>query len=458
MSDIRVLFVDDEDALRRAAAQTLELAGLSVDCFDRAEPALAAITRDVPAVVVSDIRMPGKSGVELMREALQRDCDLPVILVTGHGDVDLAVRSMRDGAYDFIEKPYDPERLVETVRRAMDKRRLTLENRTLRAELGAGGADPVAAALLGGSAAMEAVRARARAIAGTDADVVIAGATGTGKEVAARAIHSTSARAERPFVSINCAALPADLVESELFGHAVAAFPGATRERYGKFEHARGGTVFLDEIDSLPAAVQAKLLHAVEDRAVTRLGSHEPVALDVRFIAASKQDLEEAVAQGRFRADLLYRLNVATLTMPPLADRREDIPLLFMSFVYRLALGRGQEAPRVPGAQLDAVSARDWPGNVRELRNAAERFVLGLDTEPVGGENSPARTLGERLATHERALIAASLTAHGGNLKETYQALGISRKALYEKMQRLGLDRDSFRTEEPPAPADGSPE
>ena len=440
-----VLFVDDEAPLRHAAAQALMLADLEVIPCETGPEALAHVDRDFAGVLVTDIRMPDMDGLTLMAEALKADPELPVILVTGHGDVDLAVASMKGGAYDFLEKPYAPARLVEAVRRALEKRRLTLENRRLRA--GGGGApdDPVAARLLGRSAPMVRLRNQLRALAATDADVLIEGETGTGKEVAARALHAASPRAGRPFIAVNCAALPAELIESELFGHEAGAFPGATRARYGKFEHARGGTLFLDEIDSLPLALQGKLLHVVEQRSVTRLGSNDAIPLDLRIVAASKRDLAEAARAGAFRADLLYRLNVVTLRLPPLSDRREDIPELFLFHLAAAAARLGRDVPEVPGAVLAALAARDWPGNVRELRNAAERFAMGLDAALWPHATEEAGTLADRMAAHEKALIAASLAAHGGSLKSTYEALGLSRKALYEKMQRHGLSRDSFR-------------
>ena len=446
-----VLFVDDEEDLRAAAGQALALDDLETCLCAGAAEALPHLSATFPGVLVTDIRMPGTHGIALMQEALARDPDLPVILVTGHGDVELAVRSMRAGAYDFIEKPYAPARLVETVRRALDKRRLTLENRALRAAA-AGDAeadDPIAARLHGQSAPMRALRRHLRAVAATDADVLIEGPTGTGKELAARALHEAGDRAERPFVQINCAALPADLIESELFGHESGAFPGATRPRYGKFEHARGGTVFLDEIDSLPMALQAKLLHVVQNREVTRLGSNEAVALDLRFVAASKRDLGSAAAEGHFRADLLYRLNVVTIRMPGLDERREDIPLLFLRLLTDASRRAGRQVPEVSNDALGALAARDWPGHVRELRNAAERMALGLDIDDAvdGGQAVAPSALSERMAAHEKALIAAALAAHGGSLKATYEALGLSRKALYEKMQRYGLDRSDYRSD-----------
>ena len=373
MTDSRILYVDDEEDLRRAACQTLDLADLPATPFETAESALAIISRNLPGILITDIRMAGMDGLELMQRTLEIDSEFPVILVTGHGDVDLAVRSMRDGAYDFLEKPYDPVRLVETARRALDKRRLTLENRALRSQIG--GRDAIEARLAGRTSEMVTIRQKIRAVAETNADVLIIGETGTGKEVAARALHRASSRSEKPFVAINCAALPTDLLESELFGHEAGAFPGAARARYGKFEHARGGTIFLDEIDSLSQPMQAKLLHAIQNREITRLGSNDPVSLDVRFVAASKHDLEVAASQGEFRSDLLYRLNVVTIRIPKLSERREDIPRLFVQLVDEAATRYKRPTPTIPGAVLNAISARDWPGNVRELRNVIERSL-----------------------------------------------------------------------------------
>ena len=350
---------------------------------------------------------------------------------------------MRDGAYDFLEKPYDPKHLVATVRRALDKRRLTLENRALRNQVG--GRDVVEARLIGRSAAMVALRTQVRAVAETEADALITGATGTGKEIVARALHRASPRHDRPFVHINCAAMPKDLVESELFGHEAGAFPGALKPRFGKLEFARGGTVFLDEIDSLPVDVQAKFLHAIQNRQITRLGSNEPVDLDVRFLAAAKAPLDAAVEAGSFRADLYYRLNVVTLHVPPLSARREDVPQLFMHLVGEAATRYKRPVPDVRDAVLAQVATQDWPGNVRELRNAADRFVLGFGpTAEAASQSVSDETLATQMAAHERALVAAALSAHNGALKTTYESLGISRKALYEKMQRHGLDRESY--------------
>ncbi|TWG49678.1 MULTISPECIES: sigma-54 dependent transcriptional regulator [unclassified Aminobacter] len=435
-----VLLVDDEEDIRRSTCQSLELAGFDVRELGSAEAVLDLVTPGFAGVIVSDIRMPGMDGMTLLTRVRDIDPDVPVILVTGHGDVQLAVRAMREGAYDFIEKPFSAQHLADVVARALDRRRLVLENRLLRAA--AGKRDDLESRLPGRSQAMIDLRYRLRAVAGTDADVLIIGETGVGKEVAARALHDISGRADRPFVVINCAALPANLIESELFGHEAGAFPGALRARYGKFEHARGGTILLDEIGQMPLVLQARLLRVIEDRVIVRLGSNEPIPLDIRFIATSKIELEEEVAAGRFRADLLYRLNVVTLKVPPLAARREDVPILFLQLL-REAAGRYRREPVEPPAHiLEAIARRDWPGNVRELRNAADRYVLGLGVDGLDpDEEQEGLSLAERVARYERSVIASALQAHGGALKPVYEELGISRKTLYEKMQRYRLDR-----------------
>ncbi|WP_028028804.1 sigma-54-dependent transcriptional regulator [Gemmobacter nectariphilus] len=434
----RILLVDDDAGMRHSTAQALELAGFAVEPLPSAEEALALAGPGFNGVVVSDIRMPGMDGMTLLARLHETDPEIPVILVTGHAEVQLAVEAMRRGAYDFIEKPFVVQDLATVLRRAADHRALVIENRRLRAV--AGKRDDVEARLPGRTQVMVDLRYRLRAIGASDADTLIIGPTGAGKEVVARTLHDISARAGRPFIAINCAALPEALIESELFGHEAGAFPGALRPRFGKFEHARGGTVLLDEIGSMPIELQAKLLRVLQERVITRLGSNEPVPLDVRFIATSKTDLAAAVARGTFREDLYWRLNVAVLRVPPLSARREDIPLLFLQLVRESAARHGLAERDLPPARLSALAARDWPGNARELRNQAERFVLNLD--PLDAADLPGGArLADRMADYERSLIAGAIAAHGGRLRAVYESLGISRKTLYEKMQRHGLDR-----------------
>lgn len=433
-----VFLVDDDAMMRSSTQQSLELAGFTVRCFEAAEDVLNLAGPRLNGVILSDIRMPQMDGMTLLHHCREVDADLPVILITGHADVQLAVEAMRRGAYDFIEKPFSPQGLALVLRRALDHRALVLDNRRLRAA--AGKDDDLEARLAGRSAAIIALRHQLRTIGASDTDALIIGPTGAGKEVVARALHDVSARAAKPFVAINCAGLPAGMIESELFGHEAGAFAGAMRARFGRFEHARGGTVLLDEVGQMPPEAQAKLLRVLQDRVITRLGSNEVIALDIRFIATSTNDLAQDVAQGRFREDLFWRLNVVTLQIPPLAARREDIPLLFLQLA-REAGARHSVPDRIPPPELLAdLAARDWPGNVRQLRNAAERYVLGLDwmtnAQPEDGPH-----LAQRVASFERSVIAGAIAAHDGHLRRVYESLGISRKTLYEKMQKHGLAR-----------------
>ncbi|MGV6872168.1 sigma-54-dependent transcriptional regulator [Pseudochelatococcus sp. B33] len=433
----RVLLIDDDEPLRRSTAQALEMAGFAVEALGSGEEALALAGPGFAGVVITELHMPDVDGMTLLGRLHEVDPDIPVILVAGHAEVQLAVEAIRRRAYDFIEKPFVVQELANVIRRAVGHRALVLENRRLRAV--AGKRDDVEARLPGRTQAMVDLRHRLRAIGASDADALIIGPTGAGKEVVARTLHDISARSGRPFVAINCAALPEALIESELFGHEAGAFAGALRARYGKFEHARGGTVLLDEIGSMPPELQAKLLRVLQERLITRLGSNDPVPLDVRFVATSKVDLATLVATGQFREDLFWRLNVAVLHVPPLSARREDIPLLFLQLVRESAARHKLAEREVPPAYLSGLAAQDWPGNVRQLRNLAERLVLGLE-DPYAGGAQGAR-LPERVAEFERSLIAGAIAAHGGRLRAVYETLGISRKTLYEKMRKYRLDR-----------------
>ncbi len=433
-----VFLVDDDKMMRESTAQSLELAGFAVRAFASAEEVLHLAGPRMSGVILSDIRMPNIDGMTLLQTCRDMDADLPVVLITGHAEVQLAVEAMRRGAYDFIEKPFSAQNLSLVLRRALDHRALVLDNRRLRAATGKD--DDLETRLPGRSAAVIALRQQVRAIGASEADALIVGPTGAGKEVAARAIHDLSPRANKPFVAVNCAGLPAATIESELFGHEAGAFAGAIRARYGRFEHARGGTVLLDEVGQMPPEAQAKLLRVLQDRVIMRLGSNEAIPLDLRFIATSSTELARDVAEGRFREDLYWRLNVVTLNIPPLSARREDIPLLFLHLT-REAGARHSVPSRVPSPEMLAeLTGRDWPGNVRQLRNTADRFVLGLDwLAPIQGTDGP--HLAQRVASFERSVIAGAIAAHGGHLRSVYESLGLSRKTLYEKMQKHGLSR-----------------
>jgi two-component system C4-dicarboxylate transport response regulator DctD len=443
-SKIQVVLIDDDPHLRQALSQTLDLAGLKVLALADAQGLSARIERDWPGVVVSDIRMPGIDGLQLLEQLHARDNELPVLLITGHGDVPLAVQAMRAGAYDFLEKPFASDALLDSVRRGLAVRRLVLDNRSLRMALS--DRQQLSTRLVGQSAPMARLREQIGALAGTKADVLILGETGAGKEVVARALHDLSSRRSGPFVAINAGALAESVVESELFGHEPGAFTGAQKRRIGKFEFANGGTLFLDEIESMSMDVQVKLLRLLQERVVERLGGNQQIRLDIRVIAATKEDLRQAADQGRFRADLYYRLNVASLRIPPLRERGEDVLLLFQYYADAAAERHGVLANELSAAQRALLLRHSWPGNVRELQNAAERFALGLELAldnsepgPVDMAQTVAGGLSEQVEHFERALIAAEMSRSHTSVRSLAEALGIPRKTLHDKLRKHGL-------------------
>ncbi|GIZ12454.1 sigma-54 dependent transcriptional regulator [Pseudomonas sp. NCCP-436] len=440
-SRIQVVLIDDDPHLRQALSQTLDLAGLRVLSLEDAQGLARRIPNDWPGVVVSDIRMPGIDGMELLKQLQEHDTELPVLLITGHGDVPLAVQAMRAGAYDFLEKPFANDALLDSVRRALEVRRLVLDNRSLRLALA--DRQQLAARLVGQSPAMQRLREQIGALAGISTDVLILGETGAGKEVVARALHDLSSRRNGPFVAINAGALAESVVESELFGHEAGAFTGAQKRRIGKFEFANGGTLFLDEIESMSLDVQVKLLRLLQERVVERLGGNQLIPLDIRVIAATKEDLRQAADEGRFRADLYYRLNVAPLSIPPLRERGEDALLLFQYFSENAAGRHGLPVRELQPGQRALLLRHPWPGNVRELQNAAERFALGLDLalDNATPELPPGSGgLSEQVEAFERALIAAELARPHSSLRSLAEALGLPRKTLHDKLRKHGLN------------------
>ncbi|HEY9080413.1 sigma-54 dependent transcriptional regulator [Magnetovibrio sp.] len=448
MNDInRIILIDDEDEVRLSVSQTLELEGFDVKSFSGGKEALEYITPSWPGIVVTDLKMPRVNGLDVLAGVMNIDADLPVVIVTAHGDIPVAVQAMRDGAYDFMEKTAAPEQLVSIARRALDMRKLVLENRDLRRELDAGG--ELEGQIIGKTSAMENLRNLVLNLADTDVDVLLVGETGTGKEVVARCLHDFGRRRKKPFVALNCGALAESVIESELFGHEAGAFTGANKRRIGKIEYAEGGTLFLDEIESMPASLQVRMLRVLQERTLERVGGNDSVSVDVRVVAASKVDLREAASAGTFREDLLYRLQVAQVALPPLRDRIDDAPLLFRHFVDGAAARYRRPVPIVGEDKLQELMVHTWPGNVRELRNVAERFVLGLgDPNDQGGVvcegDGNAQTLRDRMACFERATIISALREHHGRVGETATALGLPRKTLYLRMQKYGLNRDHF--------------
>jgi two-component system, response regulator AauR len=436
---LSVLIVEDDPHVLLGCQQALQLEDIASIGVGSAEEALARVGADFPGIVVSDIRLPGKDGLTLLGELKQRDPSLPVVLITGHGDIGMAVGAMRDGAYDFIEKPFSPERLVEVVRRALEQRSLAREVSALRRQLT--GRQALEQRLIGRSPAIQQLRELIANVADTGANVIIEGETGTGKELVARCLHDFSRRHSKQFVALNCGGLPESLFESEIFGHEAHAFTGASKRRIGKIEHADGGSLFLDEIESMPLALQIKLLRVLQEHSLERLGSNQPIAVDCRVIAATKADLNELGKRGEFRSDLYYRLNVVTLELPPLRERREDILLLFEHFLQLAALRFDRASPVLDRSTSAALLAHDWPGNVRELRNVAERFALGLPVfkgsgaAPDGHEPSFA----EAVEVFERNLLGTTLERHAGNLSQAAQALGMAKTTLFDKVKKYGL-------------------
>ncbi len=442
----RIIVIDNDTHVCKAAGQALMLAGHTVDCCNRAEDATGKISAQWPDVVVCDVKMPGMDGFELLQYVVDIDPDLPVILVTGHGDVSMAVEAMRLGAYDFIEKPLSSSRLVDVVGRAMEKRRLILDNRTLRAQVRR--KDGLESVILGRSEAIVQLRQAILNVADTDTDVLIIGETGTGKELIARCLHEQSSRSNNPFIAVNCGAMPESIIENELFGHEPGAFTGADRLHIGKFEQASGGTLFLDEIESMPLTLQVRLLRVLQERTVDRLGGRDSIAIDLRVIAASKKDLLKLSEQGNFRADLYYRLNVVTLQNPPLRQRLDDIPLLFTHFLHKTAKRLERHPPELSPALLQRLMQHSWPGNVRELQNVADRTVLGLDNgcgDPATDMDSDKKQpLANQLASFEKCILEQELLWNRGNIGKTCQALGLPRKTLYYKLKKHGLKRSDF--------------
>ena len=441
IKNAKVIIVDDDEDLRHALTQSLELASYDVDAYENGYDALNSITRNLYGVIITDIRMPAIDGLELLLKVLEIDQALPTIVITGHGDISTAVSAMRSGAYDFIEKPFAADRLIGAVSRGLEKRRLVLENRTLRDELA--NQDGLDKRLVGRTPAMLTLRAETMALAQTDVDILIWGETGSGKEVVTRALHEEGSRRDKPFVALNCGAIPIEMMESELFGHESGAFTSANKQRVGKLEYANGGTIFLDEIESMPIELQVKLLRVIETRSIERLGSNKVINLDIRFIAATKTDLELACQQQLFRADLYYRLNVVTLTVPPLRDRKEDIPLLLHHLARDARTRYRKEIPEYTPSLMKQLMAYEWPGNVRELRNIADRWVLGLSLGMnLGGalaNVSDDESLSGQMAAIEKQLIVSALEDNEGSIKKTYEQLQLSRKSLYEKMKKYQI-------------------
>lgn len=440
MTSPQALLIEDEDAVRQATEQTLELGGFEVQACANAEQARRWLTPEFCGVVLTDVRLPGSSGLDVLQQVMALDADLPVLLMTGHGHVSMAVAALQAGAYDFIEKPFSSERLLSTVRRAFEKRSLVMENRRLKS---AWALNPDLPPLLGQTPKIEQLRKLITTLGPLPVDVLVNGETGTGKEVVARHLHASSGRSG-PFVAINCGALPESVFESEIFGHETGAFTGAQKRRIGKLEYAHHGTVFLDEIESMPLNLQVKLLRVLQERRLERLGSNESIALDCRIVAASKADLLALSRQNLFREDLYFRISTVTIDLPALHQRRDDIPLLLAFFMQQAALRFARPLPVWSAHQIQQWQTLDWQGNVRELRNFADRLVLGIaETEASIGSDLIAphenHSLSDKLESYESQLIAEALRRHDSNVALAADELCVPKKTLHDKIKKYQL-------------------
>ena len=447
-----ILLVDDDESLRRVVEYQLGEAGFAVTTAASAEDALAALHRQPFRLVITDVLMSGMTGLDLLDRLRVLQPDATVIVITAHGDVALAVQAMKLGAFDFLEKPFARERLIVAVQRALGFSDLRDENRRLRAMVEEHG---TVENIVGSASALREVLSDLRRAAATDATVLILGETGTGKELAARAIHKNSKRADGPFVVVNCASIPETLIESELFGHRRGAFTGASEDRKGKFEVATGGTLFLDEVAELPLSLQPRLLRVIQEGEIDKVGAPVPVRVDVRVVAATHRDLAARIQEGSFREDLWYRLNVIPLRMPPLRERREDLPLLVEHFLLKHSKRHGRPIPRLSPQVLDRFERYDWPGNIRELENLVERLVVLTNAEEVleshlpepmrqelprfGGARVDLPNSGIVLEDLERGLIEEALRRSQGNQTVAARFLGVTRSTLIYRMQKFGL-------------------
>ncbi|KHT45078.1 sigma-54-dependent transcriptional regulator [Vibrio sinaloensis] len=443
-----IIIIDDEQIIRDSLSQLLSIEGYLTQAYERGEDALKAINKDFDGIVITDLNMAQLHGLDVLKQIQTIDADIPVIMLTGYADVQIAVTALREGAYDFFEKPIN-ETLLDSVSRAVEKRQLVLENRHLKNYLKSAKTGPQ---ILGDTPEMQKMMQLLNTVVDTPTDVLIQGETGAGKEMVARYLHEHSEqRCKANFVAINCGAVPEHLIESELFGSRKGAYTGADANRIGKLEFAQGGTVFLDEIESMPLAMQVKILRVIEERKVTPVGSNKAINLDIRFVAATKVDLLAMAGEGLFRSDLYYRLNLVTIHIPPLRARKADIPLLFRHF-SSIAAGRFHKPLRsLKSEELEQLMRYDWPGNVRELRNIAERHVLlglPLELSQTSALEMPADdlSLAEKVAFYECALIEEALSQTSGSVKEALSLLKLPRKTFYDKVSKYGIERNKFIT------------
>ncbi|MGF1698444.1 sigma-54 dependent transcriptional regulator [Vibrio lamellibrachiae] len=446
MSQTNVILVEDDKEIRESLSEILQINDFSVTAFSSADKALPCVQYNGNSVVITDIRMPNMDGVQFLEHLQQLDSDLPVIIISGHADIEMALQCIKLGAFDFIEKPLHPDHLIGITSKAIQHRALILENRRLK-QLSPRNIQ-LDELLLGESDSMQKLKQRLTTLANADVNIVINGETGTGKEKIARTLHHQSNRKEQPFVAINCGAMPENLIESELFGHEAGSFTGASKKRIGKIEYASGGTLFLDEIESMPLSAQIRLLRVVQEGELERVGSNQSVKVDLKVLSASKDDLFTLSQNGSFRQDLYYRLNVASLDIPPLRQRKSDIPLLLSHFIHSAQQRLNKKAPTLSPIHFQHLMSHDWPGNVRELMNEADRIVLGISDLIFTPHQQECHSLGHQLAQFELSVLHHTLTSYQGHIGESAEHLDIPRKNLYLRMKKFGLRREDYQTEE----------
>jgi DNA-binding NtrC family response regulator len=459
-----LLLVDDDPNTLASLSRAFRLAGHEATVCDNAARAVELLRSEAFDLILSDVVMPGKSGLELLEDLKVAGVKTPIVLISGQANIEMAVKATKLGALDFLEKPLSTDKLLVTVENALRLSRLEEENRELKQKLGKH-------ELVGYGPAMKILHAQIDRVAASETRVCILGETGTGKELVARAIHQKSPRRDAPFITLNCAAVPAELIESELFGHEKGAFTGAGAQHVGKFEQADGGTLFLDEIGDMPVAMQAKLLRVLEEGEVERVGGDKPVRVNVRVVVATHRNLDELVKQNTFRRDLFHRIFVFPLPLPPLRERPEDFPALVAHFAQQVAAQNGWKEKVFGGDAITELRRYTWPGNVRELRNVVERLIL-LSAEdavtaadvrqvlaasvPTAGENgtlggaslSGSGTLAERTEAYEREVLLAEIKRHNFHMTNVAKALGLERSHLYKKCQQLGIDLQTLRKPE----------
>jgi two-component system, NtrC family, nitrogen regulation response regulator NtrX len=458
MPKSRILVVDDETAIRDSLKMTLEYEGYEFLGAATGQEGLALIEREGPDLVLLDVKMPGMDGLEVLDRIRALNDALPVVVVSGHGTISTAVEATKKGAFDFIEKPFASDRVLVSLRNALDQRRLRDENRTLKKAV------EVRHQMIGESPALRQVTAAIARAAPTNATVLIQGESGVGKELVARTIHRNSLRSRERFVQVNCAAIPEELIESELFGHEKGSFTGATEKQVGKFEQADRGTIFLDEVGDMSAKTQAKVLRVLQEGEVERLGSARTIKVDVRVIAATNKNLEEEIERGHFREDLYFRLAVIPVFVPPLRERPGDIPLLVRYYMEQLSRDGNTRPKRITQAALDAVQRYRWKGNIRELRNTVERLIImtagdtidvadlpdvlrssgGVASKP-GGDSEPAKagTLREFKDVSERAYLVTKLRENGWNISKTAEVIDTPRSNLYKKLEQYQISQET---------------